>query len=296
MSVNEITAVEKYPAIVTNVEDPEHRGRFKVACVGILGDEKTEIPIFVEPSILWGWFVIPDIGESVEVEVVTRTPQDEHTGQASIDNLDLRWRGVRFDTDEELETSEEQPTHEPRPIHEELAATYEGDAPDGKIRGFATPKGHILFFQDQDGEERISITWTDGTDEGKTTFLIDNDGSVLITTKGKHSIHVQAGEVIEIKLNEGATLKLESKDDATAMTIGDGAKHVPIVETLEALWEDMVTYLDGHTHLYDKIQVSGGSGAPAVGTPVPTESAAPSQSAEAWDGAINSTKVSLPDG
>ena len=91
MSIN----IAKYWATVTNNVDPENRGRISVACVGLLGDEETELPMFVEPVHDWGWFYIPDVGELVEIEVIESSDEDEQHGQMSIDNLDIKWRSKR---------------------------------------------------------------------------------------------------------------------------------------------------------------------------------------------------------
>ena len=82
-----------YPATVTSTEDPEKRGRIKVACSAMMGDEETEIPQWVQPIYEWGWFVVPDPGEIVDLEVTEGHHDDEHFGQSSIANLDPRWKG-----------------------------------------------------------------------------------------------------------------------------------------------------------------------------------------------------------
>jgi len=88
-------------------------------------------------------------------------------------------------------------------------------------------------------------------------------------------------------IDGGATMKLEGKDADAKLTLGDGAKHLAIVETLQALWGSMKGTLDtwgganGHTHPTG----TGPSGPPT-----------PALSTDPWDTSINSTKASIPDG
>ncbi|KKN12124.1 hypothetical protein LCGC14_1019680 [marine sediment metagenome] len=89
---------ERYEAVVSSIEDPEKRGRFKVKCVGLMGDAKAELPIFVELVPGWGWFIVPEVGEIVEIEVIVTSDRDEIWGQASIEALNPVWRGKRFVT------------------------------------------------------------------------------------------------------------------------------------------------------------------------------------------------------
>lgn len=89
---------------------------------------------------------------------------------------------------------------------------------------------------------------------------------------------------LELKLAGGATLNVAGKDASATLTLGDGAKHVAIVEALQQLYTQLHTQLtlfDAHIH------------PSAMG---PTGPPAPLIAAPVWDPAINSTKVSIPDG
>ncbi|KKM76781.1 hypothetical protein LCGC14_1376690 [marine sediment metagenome] len=66
------TITERYEAVVSSIDDPQNRGRFKVKCVGLLGDADTELPNFVELVPDHGWFTVPEVGEQVEIEVVVQ--------------------------------------------------------------------------------------------------------------------------------------------------------------------------------------------------------------------------------
>lgn len=190
---------ERFPATVTNIDDEDSTpktGRIKVTCIGLMGDEESEVPVWVEPALDWGWFYIPDIGEIVEVEVVAGTDHDESFGQSSIDQLDLRWRGKRFYTTGEgtVGDADQDPAVDARKVHAEFLTNY------GKRRGFATPWGHILFFDDTDGDNRIVIMHSaEQLPHGEafedptkyTRIEIEPDGSIKAQLVGKHKLHFQ---------------------------------------------------------------------------------------------------------
>ena len=272
---------ETYDATVMAIDadEPNPRGRIKVACVGLLGDEDATLPMWVEPAFDWGWFYVPDVGEIVEVEVVTSTEQDEQFGQASIDNLDIRWRGKRNYTDEEVEGE-----NEARPVPEDFKTNY------GKRRGFATPNGHIIYFDDTEGKQKIQITWKQGDDFQFIAF--DETGSIVMSNKKGGFIHLDAengattivdenGNTISsndkgIKLVDIFKNYIEMKDgviqivsqanivatgaDFSAKTgsvnLGDGAFEPAVLGNL------LMAYLVGHVH------PAPGS-PPTPGTPLP---------------------------
>jgi hypothetical protein len=103
-----------------------------------------------------------------------------------------------------------------------------------------------------------------------------------------------AAGIWKLLIDGGVTLVVDGKDANATMTVGDGAKHLAIVEALQALWGVLVTYLDGHTHGPGSFSTpvgTGGGGGSVTGT-----SDAPDQSASTWDNNINSTKVAIPNG
>lgn len=192
--------VEEYEATVTNNEDPERRCRIKVACVGLLGDEETELPMWVEPVLNWGWFIVPDPGETIAVQVIVSSEQDESFHQSSIDNLDIKWKGTRFYTSEETEGETEV-----RTPHEDFLENY------GKRRGFATPNGHILYFDDTEGKQKIQLTWKQGNDYCYLTF--DDKGSVILANKNGSYINLDAeNEVMTFTHQEGHLINMTSND------------------------------------------------------------------------------------
>ncbi len=170
-----------YPATVTAIEDPEQRGRIRVACAALMGDEETEMPAWVEPVYEWGWFVVPDVGEIVDLEVTEGSHDDEHFGQASINNLDPRWKGRYWGGNE---------TDVKRPVPEDFKTNY------GKRRGFATPGGHVMMFDDTEGAKKFSITWH-GADNEYAYMAADEDGSWIFANKkgSLFYLNAKAGEM-----------------------------------------------------------------------------------------------------
>ena len=155
-----------YPPTVTFNQDPDKRGVIRVACVALMGDEDVEIPTDVEPVHDWGWFFVPDVGEIVEIECVEGSSEGEQMGQASIDNLDLKWRSARHYGNDEGET--------PTPINPAFTSKNYG-----KRRGFATPAGHVFMFDDTEGAEEITLSWKDGS----ALLTFDSNGTVTLQNK-----------------------------------------------------------------------------------------------------------------
>jgi hypothetical protein len=200
-----------YPAKVTFNKDPDKRGVIRVACVGLTGDEDTEVPCDVEPVHDWGFFFVPDIGEMVEVECLEGSDEDEQQGQMSIDNLDLTWRSARYFGNEEGET--------PTPIHEMFTKKNYG-----KRRGFATPAGHVFMFDDTEGAEEITLAWKDGS----ALLTFDQNGSVKLQNKA------------------GATIVMDSDSGKIVLTSNEievnGSEQAMILGNL------FKQYFDTHTH------------------------------------------------
>jgi hypothetical protein len=154
---------EQYPATVTSTEDDLKRGRIKVKCLGITGDENIEIPSWIDPCFDWGWFYVPDVDEQVEIECVVHDDTAEGApGQAFLESPRYRWRGKRYQSDEGA-----------APPHELMTATNYG-----KRRGFATPLGHVLMFDDTPGAEQITLSWTNKANDQFSFLSFDKDGGI----------------------------------------------------------------------------------------------------------------------
>lgn len=160
--------IEKFTARVDANNDPEFRARIRVICPDFTGDPEAVLPDWIEPLLDWGWFLIPDVDELVEIEVVTGTTEDEVPGQSAILDPMIRWRGKRY-----YHTGEEAPT----PVHDDFtSANY------GKRRGFATPAGHILLFDDTEGAEKIRLSLKLGDECAYLEF--DKSGNVTLSNVG----------------------------------------------------------------------------------------------------------------
>lgn len=269
---------ETYTATVTSNDDPEKRGRIKVACAGLLGDEDTELPMYVEPCLDWGWFYVPDIGETVDVVVVSSSDSDESRGQMSIDNLDIRWKGQRHYTVDEPENDNTTATQ----VHPDLKTNY------GKRRGFATPHGHTVIFDDTKGSPAIQLTFSkeklaigDQVDETNVSRIeIEPDGSFKLNLLGKHTLHLQTeGNKLLLNIDSGSSLEITGKDADTTMKVGDGSVSVAIAEALQ-------NYIDNTVKLWADTHIHNTAMGPSSPATAPLT---------AYDTAITSTKVTIPD-
>lgn len=169
--------------------------------------------------------------------------------------------------------------------------------------------GHRLKLVDGDGDPdfwKHHGVFYGVTDEGD--FVVDttraNDGELQDDgkesdppedgTSGNHKIRLQKGATLTVEIEAGATFEVTDKDGDATMTIGDGAVHVSIYEALQTFWDTTVKpkfdAFDGHTHLYVMPLI------PAPGPPIITAPPVPLVVFPALDTAIQSTKVSIPDG
>jgi hypothetical protein len=270
---------EKYDATVTVNEDDENRGRIRVVCTGLLGDEEMELPMWVEPVLEWGFFLIPNVGEIVEIEAAISSDEDEINGQFSIDNLDIRWRGKRSYTVDEPENENVEPT----PIHPDFLSNY------GKRRGFSTPHGHIIMFDDDPNNPTLQLTFQktamevgtppEASDYSRLEF--EKDGSLKITLLETTTLHLQTeGKKLKIEIDGGDSLEIAGKDSGAITTMGDGAVSATIAESLKSYIDNSVkTYIDAHMHP----TAMGNSGAPITQMP-------------AYDDSITSSHLKFPDG
>lgn len=318
---------ERYEATVTSTDDDEMRGRIKVTCAGLIpwqdGVDPTALPMFIEPMHAWGCFAVPDVGEVVEIEVIVSNDEEESFGQATLESLNPRWRGKRFISENEIE--DEETDGVARVVHPDFKTNYP------KRRGFNTPWGHIVFFDDTDGSQQITLKWLmeqlaigEEVDPTKATEVtIEPDGSLLVNFLNKHRLHFttekgnlrialdgEAGSEkhsivfdaeapkVEISLAEGAhTLTL----DGTKFTANvDGGASMSVV----GKDGDAVTTLgDGAVHaaIVEHLEAFWTNTVQpyldaqvyptSMGPTGPNATPAPS-----WDGSINSTKVEFPDG
>jgi hypothetical protein len=188
-----VIQTEKHIAVCADNQDPEQRGRIRVRCVGILGDDETILDRWVDPCFDWGWFYVPDLEEQVEIEVASSSDTDEVKGQSFVDEPDIRYRGKRFYGEGITSVNEMF-----------KSSNY------GKRRGFATPGGHILMFDDTAESEKINLVWH-SSEDGWAMFSIDEDGSVIIANKNGSMVYLNAANAeIAIIDENGNSLSMNS--------------------------------------------------------------------------------------
>lgn len=191
---------EKHAATVSSNEDPEKRGRIKVSCVGLTGSEEIVMPHWIEPSYEWGWFVVPDPGEIVDIIALVETKEDESAQQSFINQPDLHWK-KRYYTDEETENEVE-----PRPIPEDFTATNYG-----KRRGFATPAGHVLMFDDTEGAEEVRLS---RNISGKYSYVaMDKEGSMVVANNNGSYVYLDAeNKAVSVVDEHGNLIKMDDTE------------------------------------------------------------------------------------
>ncbi len=257
-----------------------------VTCEDLTGDPDSELPDWVEPVHRWGWFTVPDVDELVEVEVVSQRDSDEVEGQSLVLMPTVQYREVRFYNDNEEQGAV-------RDIHEDFTSSNYG-----KRRGFATPKGHILMFDDTDGGERINLTWhaLEGEEDKYAYIAFDPNGSIIMGNKNGSLIFMDAengamsiidehgntiasdsvglrlidatGNVVELKdqvvqvLAPGSVVINAKTVDLQSGQVVIGKSAVQKV-VLGDLWK---TLFDGHLHPTG----TGPSGPPTAGVPIPS--------------------------
>ena len=81
---------------VTDIADPERRGRIRATAPALLGDG-LELPDWIEPTFPFagpgcGLFLVPPVGAAVELEHVVGAADDDVPGTAPLLNPQYRWR------------------------------------------------------------------------------------------------------------------------------------------------------------------------------------------------------------
>lgn len=234
-----VVVEETYLAIVTANQDPDQLGQIRVACQALLDGEDEDLPMWIKPYAQWGWFVVPDVGETVEVVAVTGASDDDSPGMAAIANMNLRWRGVR--------TWGNDATDVPRPIPDVFKTNY------GKRRGFATPAGHVIWFDDTEGQEAVTIQWSKMDGSKKATLSMDQNGSVVVTSSGGATLAMDAkAKTLLLADENGNSVKLEDKKITVtgADTVKVDAPHIELGGNahMAGFGDAIETYLSSHTH------------------------------------------------
>jgi len=146
--------------IVRDNNDPQKRGRLIVECPTIVSGES--LGEWMEPSFHFvdsqnscGSFFIPSVGSIVSVEI-------ESGSEAQANGLMPKWRCDVYPTDT---------------VPEEFQENYP------ERRGWKTRSGHVMYFDDTDGQHQFYYIHPSGTE-----FYVDNDGKIVLAADGDSSI------------------------------------------------------------------------------------------------------------
>lgn len=203
---------EKHWGLVVDNDDPEKRGRLIVQCDTIAEGDVLE---WIEPSFHFvdsdeqvqaGCFWVPNPGALVEVEI-------EAEDDSEANDLDPRWKCCLYPNDA-------------------LPEVFKENYP--QRRGWVTRAGHILYFDDTEGEHSFYYEHPSGA-----KITVDNDGNIRLDTEA--SVYI-------------------GRDADHPITRGD---------ILETLLNDIVTFQGSHTHSsgsYTTPVGTGGGGGDVTGT------------------------------
>jgi hypothetical protein len=270
-----------YRGVVTTNKDPDGQGRIKVIVPSIgdheIGDWAYPVTQYagVDPddaSKKYGSFWPPEEGDGVWVAFENGNPSIPIYlgGWYARDELPLE-----FAADED-----KSPT----------------------ARGWRTKGGHRIVLDDKDGEQMITVEWSDGSNQSR--LFIDKDSSVLLDVKGKHKLHLKDDE-LTVQLGEGAAMRVSGHDSSTLTTLGDGAVHAAIADHLESFWNSKVVPAlnrwNQHVHPLPQFVaplIPGGPSPCLPGGPPapPTEKPVVPVNHPRYDKKITSGKLIFPDG
>jgi hypothetical protein len=128
------TYTESAEAVVVDTDDPEQKGRVKVKCGAVAGDDEV-IPFWIDPlpqfaGVGSGMMATPDVGDVVELEYTTGSSLDASYGQSFLFNPRFRYRAKAW--------SEKQ----------DVPDDFQGERY-GKVAGLATKsKAAVLLYKD----------------------------------------------------------------------------------------------------------------------------------------------------
>jgi hypothetical protein len=212
---------QAYIAVVTDTADPDMMGRIKVASADLLGDEGSPLPMWVDPLLPWGWFLLPNVGDEVEVIVATDGEADEVRGQTSVMNPSLRWVGWKY-------------SDEVDPV---FKVNY------GQRRGFRTKSGTMYFDDSKAGEVVISCKDEKSPNVSKITLSIDGTVTitgtkVIVATQVPGSIQLGSGTAaspLALALMVLANMQ-ELNTMIQGLAVGDAPAFVALLKAGFATW------------------------------------------------------------
>lgn len=160
--------IESHYGKVTNIDDPDKRGRIRVEAPTLIGSNK-ELPFWVEPILVFmgsgkGFLAIPDKDSIVELTVTTRTSSDESAQQSSLDSPNIRYKPVAISTVDS--------------IPDALSTNYP------HRRGMSVDAGY-WYFDDTKSDKTFHLEHTSGA-----KIHIDKNGNVFVTPASGQKVHI----------------------------------------------------------------------------------------------------------
>lgn len=149
----------KYRAVVVEVDDPQAMARVKLSIPSVLGDQTSEWALPVMPyggGDQFGFVAVPPVGAAVVAEFLESDPsQPMYTGTF--------WR-----------TRDEVPSEH-------------ADGGQQTLKVLKTESGHFLSFQDEEGEETITLK-----SKAEAEMVLDHEGSFVLTDSAGSTVTLDA--------------------------------------------------------------------------------------------------------
>lgn len=189
----------KYRATVVDNQDPEKLGRLKLQIPSILGTRQSDWALPCMPfggGSDHGFFMVPEIDAQVWVEFE----------EGDIDRP--IWTGTFWQSGDDVPP--------------------EADVEEMSTRLIKTPCGHILQFDDKDGEEKILLRH-----KTEAELTIDENGTLVLTDAGGGTVTLDAdsGQIL-IEDTNGNTISLTSSgttlEDGNGNSVEMGASGITI--------------------------------------------------------------------
>jgi uncharacterized protein involved in type VI secretion and phage assembly len=182
----------KYRGLVVDNQDPENRARITVRVPSVLGAD--EVSHWAEPCLPFGGladqglFMVPEPGAQVWVEF-----EEGNLGKPI-------WTGTTWQQSADVPT--------------------EAADRSPNMRQLKTPSGHILSFDDTEGEEEIRLYHP-----ADAELLIDSEGVIRMTDAAGATLTMNAADAsIQIEDSNGNSLVMESS--GTTLTDSNGNRIV----------------------------------------------------------------------
>ncbi len=201
----------KYRGFVSDNQDPEQRGRLKLTVPSLVGDQVIgwALPCLPFGGLAnQGFFMVPEIDAQVWVEF------EEGNLHSPV------WVGVFWQqsSDTPKEAAKEKPT----------------------TRMLRTPSGHVLQFDDAEGEEQFRLAHPAGTE-----MTIDPKGTVNLTDSSNNRVVLDAqSNTVTVADNNGNSLTMDTSGttviDSNGNTIEMGPAGVTVKGTKIVLEGSMV--------------------------------------------------------